>query len=47
MKDKAAARAPLVLKIGGELLDDPSRLDGVVAATAKIAASGVGLVVAH
>ena len=39
--------APLVLKIGGELLEDPSRLEGVVAAIAKIAVSGVGLVVAH
>ena len=39
--------APVALKIGGELLDDPSRLEGVVAAIAKIAASGVGLVVAH
>ena len=39
--------APLVLKIGGELLEDPSRLEDVVAAVAKIASSGVGLVVAH
>ena len=39
--------APLVLKIGGELLEDPSRLDGVVAAISQIAASGVPLVVAH
>jgi acetylglutamate kinase len=39
--------APLVLKIGGELLDDPRWLEGVVAAIATIAASGVPLVVAH
>jgi acetylglutamate kinase len=39
--------APLVLKIGGELLEEPSRLEDVVAAIATIAASGVGLVVAH
>jgi acetylglutamate kinase len=39
--------APLVLKIGGELLDDPSWLEGVVAAIAVIAASGVPLVVIH
>ncbi len=39
--------APLVLKIGGELLEDPSRLEGVVAAIATIAASGAGVVVAH
>ena len=39
--------APLVLKIGGELLDDPSWLEGVVAAISAIAASGVSLVVVH
>jgi len=39
--------APLVLKIGGELLDDPSWLEGVVAAISTIAASGVSLVVVH
>ena len=36
-----------MLKIGGELLEDPSQLEGIVAAIATIAASGVGLVVAH
>jgi acetylglutamate kinase len=35
------------LKIGGELLDDPRWLEGVVAAIATIAASGVPTVVAH
>jgi len=39
--------APLVLKIGGELLDHPSWLEGVVAAISAIAASGVSLVVVH
>ena len=39
--------APLVLKIGGELLDDPGWLEGVVAAIAAMAASGVPLVVVH
>jgi acetylglutamate kinase len=41
------SRAPIVLKFGGELLDDASRFEGVVAATAAIAASGVPLIVAH
>jgi acetylglutamate kinase len=39
--------SPLVLKIGGELLDDPSWLEGIVGAIAAIAASGVPLVVVH
>jgi acetylglutamate kinase len=38
---------PLVLKFGGELLEDRSRMDAVVAAVAHIAAAGVGLVVVH
>lgn len=37
----------LVLKFGGELLDDPSWLEGIVGAIAAIAASGVPLVVVH
>jgi acetylglutamate kinase len=47
VKDKPAARAPLVLKIGGELLEDPSRLEGIVSTISTIAASGVPLVVVH
>ena len=39
--------SPLVLKFGGELLDDPSWLEGIVGAIATIAASGVPLVVVH
>ena len=38
---------PLVLKFGGELLDDRSRMDAVVAAVTQIAAAGVPLVVVH
>ncbi|HWF86907.1 MAG TPA: acetylglutamate kinase [Vicinamibacterales bacterium] len=37
----------LVLKCGGELLDDPARLATTVAAVARIAASGAPLVVVH
>ncbi len=37
----------LVLKCGGELLDDPARLATTVAAVARIAASGTPLVVVH
>ncbi len=38
---------PLVLKFGGELLEERSRMDAVVAAVAQIAATGVSLVVVH
>jgi acetylglutamate kinase len=38
---------PLVLKFGGELLDEPSRLQSVVAATARIAGAGAPLVIVH
>jgi len=38
---------PLVLKFGGELLEDPSRMRAVVAAVAQIAATGAPLVVVH
>jgi acetylglutamate kinase len=38
---------PLVLKFGGELLEERSRLNAVVAAVARIAATGVPLVVVH
>ena len=41
------AGALLVLKFGGELLDDASRLQTVVAATANIAARGAPLVIVH
>lgn len=39
--------APLVLKFGGELLDDPSRLRTVVSAVARMAAGGAPLVIVH
>jgi acetylglutamate kinase len=38
---------PLVLKFGGELLEERSRMDGVVAALAGIAATGIPMVVVH
>lgn len=38
---------PLVVKFGGELLEDRSRLATVTAAMARVAASGVPLVVVH
>jgi acetylglutamate kinase len=38
---------PLILKFGGELIDDPARLQVVVDAIAQIAASGLPLVVVH
>ena len=38
---------PLVLKFGGELLEDPQRLQSVVAATASVAAAGTPLVIVH
>jgi len=37
----------LVLKFGGELLDDPARLATTVAGVARLAASGVPLVIVH
>src|SRR6185503_6286357 len=37
----------LVLKFGGELLDDPSRLSVVVGAIARITGSGAGVVIVH
>jgi acetylglutamate kinase len=36
----AVTAAPLVMKLGGELLEDPSRLEGVVAAITRIARTG-------
>ena len=38
---------PLVLKFGGELLEDRAHLAGVVAAVSTIAATGIPLVVVH
>jgi acetylglutamate kinase len=38
---------PLVLKFGGELIEDPARLEVVVSAVAQIAASGLPVVVVH
>ena len=38
---------PLVLKFGGELLDDPTRLETVVAATSAIVAAGGPIVIVH
>ena len=39
--------APVVVKFGGELLEDPSRLQAVVSALAAIAGSDTPLVVVH
>jgi acetylglutamate kinase len=39
--------APLVVKFGGDLLEDPSRLNVVVAAMARLSAQGAGLIIAH
>jgi acetylglutamate kinase len=39
--------APVVLKFGGELLDDPDRLATVVTAIAGVARRGVPLIVVH
>ena len=41
------SRGPLILKFGGELLDDPARLATTVAAVARIAAAGTPLIVVH
>ena len=38
---------PLVLKFGGELLEDRTRLNAVVSAVAQIAAAGAPLVIIH
>jgi acetylglutamate kinase len=38
---------PLVLKFGGELLEERPRMDAVVAAVAQIASTGIALVVVH
>lgn len=38
---------PLVLKFGGELLEERSRMDAVVAVVTQIAAAGVPVVVVH
>lgn len=43
----SASSAPLVLKFGGELLEDPERLQAVVAAVARVASSRRPLVVVH
>jgi acetylglutamate kinase len=40
-------RRPLVLKCGGELLDEPVRLATTVAAVARVAGAGTALVVVH
>jgi acetylglutamate kinase len=42
-----ATTRPVVLKFGGELLDDPSRLATTVAAVARIAGGGTPLVIVH
>jgi len=39
--------APLVVKFGGELLEDAARLQGVTASMARVAAQGTPLVVVH
>jgi acetylglutamate kinase len=38
---------PLVLKCGGELIEDPALLGGVVEVVARLAAAGASLVVVH
>jgi acetylglutamate kinase len=43
----AASRGPLVMKFGGELLEDTTRLGGVVAAIVRVASHGVPLVIVH
>jgi acetylglutamate kinase len=43
----AISPRPLVLKFGGELLDEPSRLATVVSAVARAAADGAPLVIVH
>ncbi len=42
-----AARPPLVLKFGGELLDHPARLDVVAGSVARMAAASGPLVIVH
>jgi acetylglutamate kinase len=39
--------APVVLKFGGELLEDSSRMDAVVSAIAEISSAGTPLVIVH
>jgi acetylglutamate kinase len=41
------AAGPLVVKFGGELLEDRSRLDGVVAVIARLVRAGARLVIVH
>ncbi len=43
----SSVMTPLVLKFGGELLEDPARLGIVVSAIARVAASGVPVVIVH
>lgn len=38
---------PVVLKFGGELLEDPARMHGVVAAIAQIAKAGTPIAIVH
>ena len=40
-------KAPVVLKFGGELLEDSARMHAVVASIAQIAATGVPLAIVH
>lgn len=42
-----AGRRPLVLKFGGELLEDPARLDVVASAVSRIAARGAPVAIVH
>ena len=39
--------APVVLKFGGELLEDSSRMDAVVSAIAEVSGAGTPLVIVH
>ena len=40
-------KAPVVLKFGGELLEDPARMNGVAASIAGIVQAGTPLVIVH
>lgn len=42
-----SALAPIVVKFGGELLENPARLDTVTAAMARVAKQGQALVIVH
>ena len=47
MNDERPMIRPLVLKIGGELLEDPAHLTSVFVAVARMAAAGSPIVIVH